>query len=102
MESELYDDTEEQEEAEEEDLAELEAMLYSQIYYQAEPDNVEKSDFTVRNCLPECPEKTEGQQTPGGDSGCGLSGPGSHVSTDTEEEEEQEEEDISKYSILSW
>ena len=100
MESESYDQAEEQEEGEEEDLAELEALLYSQIYYQAEPDSEEKSDFTVSNCLPESPEKSGGLKTPGGDSGCGLSGPGSHVGSDIEGEEEEEEE-ISKYSISS-
>ena len=98
MESELYDNTEEGEE--EEDLAELEAMLYSQIYYQQDSDNVENSDFIINNCLTvtECPEKTRGLETPGADSGCGLSGPGSHINSDAEEEEE---EDISKYSISS-
>ena len=89
-ETECYGDTEEDGDQDEEDMAELEAMLYSQIYHQAE--DVGPSDFVVSNCLTEAPH------TPGADSGCCLS----RVNSDEEEEEEEvEDTDVSKYAIAS-
>ena len=87
-----YDNIEEESNEDDgEDMAELEAMLYSQIHYQ--PEDLDKSDFIVNSSamgVTELPERL-GFETPGGDSGCGLS----HVSSDVEEEEEN----VSKYSI---
>ena len=73
----------------EEDMAELEAMLYSRIYYQSEDSD--KSDFLVSAGL----NVKETPPTPGGDSGCGLS----HGGSDGEEEKEMEDTDVSKYFI---
>jgi len=100
----------------EEDLAELEALLYSQIHYSDSQDGSLNHDSSVNvyeDYVTDSDKKeiekvhAGGPLTPGGDSGCGTSRPCSviseHTSKDVKFEESEHEDDFldSRYSAAS-
>ena len=65
-------------------MAEVEALLYSQIYYENESSDNEKIQLSFNGIYNDIKcdvdSKSGGMKTPGGDSGCGTSRPNSRLS----------------------